>query len=159
MFQKRLRKRIEPPIRAVIVSSVIALLGLALFMVQLVWAEGAHGWQAVVMLYLLGAVTLVVMGFAYKIVPFLVWRKRYSKPSTTTKPVLISHLINLNKAWPVFIAFLAGLSITTVSSLLDWNSAAMAGTIFMGLGILLFCLQIFQVFGIRALGKELFKHD
>ncbi|MCL6517206.1 hypothetical protein [Alicyclobacillus sp.] len=78
IFRKRLRKKTEPPMRAVVVAAVGGIVGVLLVLLQLAVRHGQDGWQAVVTFYLLGWVVLTLMGYAYKIVPFLIWTERYS---------------------------------------------------------------------------------
>lgn len=159
ILMKRMRRKIEPPIRAVVAAVVGGILGLCLLLVQLLLQRGQAGWQSVVLFYLLGAITFTVMGFAYKIVPFLIWSKRYSKPTGKGKPILISDLINLNRAWPVLIAFALGLIILTASSATQWRIGAIVGGVLIALAILTFCAQILRVIDPRKLGKELLARD
>lgn len=159
IFRKRLRKRIEPPIGAVVGGVSGAAFALIWLMVQLAVGPGPAGWQTVVMLYLLGAISFMVMGFAYKIVPFLVWTQRYSKPKADGKPVLISQLINLDTTKPVFVGFPIGLLLLAVSSSLQWKTGAVAGAVVMGLAVVVFAVQILGILDLRKIGKELTLHD
>lgn len=159
IVQKRMRKKVEPPIRAVVAAAVIGVLGICLFLAQVLLPHGQAGWQSVVMFYLLGVVTFTVMGFAYKIVPFLVWSKRYSKSSGKGRPTLISDLIDVNQAWPVLIGFLLGLVVLTAGSETGWAPGAIGGCLLMCVAVLGFCVQILRVVEIRKLGKELRVHD
>lgn len=159
IIRKRMRKKVEPPIRGVVTAAVGGILGLCLFMVRLFWAHWEAGWQGVVMFYLLGVVTLAVMGFAYKIVPFLVWSKRYSKPSGKGKPILIPDLINLNWAWPVLIAFGAGLVVLTASAAAGSKPGVVGSCVLISGAIVTFCVQIIKVMEPLKLGKELLDRD
>lgn len=159
IIRKRMRKRIEPPIRAVVVAAVAGVFGLCLLAVRLLWTGGEAGWQGVVMFYLLGVVTLTVMAFAYKIVPFLVWSKRYNKASAKGKPTLISDLINVNQSSPVLIGFGVGLVVLTAAAAGSWEPGVIGSCILLSLAIVAFCVQILRVLEVGKLGKELFLHD
>jgi len=159
IFRKRMRRKIEPPMRAVVAAMVGGILGLCLLLVQLIWVRGQAGWQCVVLFYLLGTITWTVMGFAYKIVPFLVWSKRYSKPTGKGKSTLISDLINLRQAWPVLGAFLLGLLVLTGSSTVEWKIGVSAGCVLISLAILTFCVQILRVIDLKKVRKEIMDHD
>jgi len=160
ILKKRMRKKIEAPVRAVVASVIGGILGLCLLLGQLLLQRGQAGWQSVVLFYLLGAITFTVMGFAYKIVPFLIWSKRYSKPpGKGKKPILISDLIHLNQAWPVLIAFALGLITLTVSSAAEWRLGAIVGGVLIALAILTFCIQILRVMDPQKVRKELFERD
>ncbi|MDQ0191071.1 hypothetical protein JI721_14415 [Alicyclobacillus cycloheptanicus] len=161
IVRKRMRKKIEPPIRGVVVAAVAGILGLCLLLVRVLWPMGEAGWQGVVMFYLLGVVTLTVMGFAYKIVPFLVWTKRYSKSKSNAggKPVLISDLIDLNQSWPVLIGFAVGLIALTASAAASWKPGVIGSSVLIAIAILVFCVQILKVMEPAKLGKELQERD
>lgn len=159
ILKKRMRRKLEPPIRAVVAAVAGAIIGLLMLLVQIV-AQGLQaGWQSIVIFYLFGAITLTVMGFAYKIVPFLVWSKRYSKPARTGKPILISDLIHLNQAWPVLIAFALGLLLLTGSSAAQWKPGAIGGCICIAIAILTFCIQLLRVIDPLKVGRELLDRD
>ncbi len=159
IIQKRMRKRVEPPIRAVVAAGVGGVLGLCLFAERVFWTGGEAGWQGVVMFYLLGVVTLTVMAFAYKIVPFLVWSKRYSKTPGKGKPTLISDLINVNQSWPVLTAFGVGLVALTAAAAGRWQPGVIGSCILLSLAIAAFCVQILRVLEVTKLRRELFEHD
>lgn len=159
IVQKRMRKRLEPPIRGVVAAAAGGAVGLCLLVLRLVFAQGEAGWQGVVMFYLLGVVTLTVMSFAYKIVPFLIWSKRYSKSSGKGKPTLISDLIDLNQSWPVLVAFTVGMLVLTASAAGNWSGGVIGSCILVSLAIVAFCVQILRVLEPAKLGKELWEHD
>lgn len=159
ILKKRMRKKVEPPIRAVVTGVAAGILGSCLFLAQLAWRSGHVGWQSVVLFYLLGAVTFTVMGFAYKIVPFLVWSKRHSKGTTKGKRILISDLINLNRAWPVLIGFAIGLILLTGSSASLWTPGAIGGCVLIALAIFTFSVQIMRVIQPQKVVKELLDRD
>ena len=159
IIKKRMRKKVEPPMRGVVVAAIDGVLGLCLLLVRILWPLGQAGWQEVVMFYLMGVVTLSVMGFAYKIVPFLIWTKRYSKPTGKGKPVLISDLINLNHTTPVLIGFGVGLIVLTASAVATWMPGVVGGCILIALAMMVFALQMLRVMELSKLGKELSARD
>lgn len=159
IVKKRMRKRVEPPIQGVVLAAIAGILGLCLLLVRIMWPLGEAGWQGVVMFYLMGVVTLTVMGFSYKIVPFLIWTKRYSKPTGKGKPVLISDLIDLNETRPVLIGFGVGLVVLTASAAAAWTPGVIGSCILIAIAMVVFCIQIFKVMELSKLGKELTHHD
>ncbi|MCL6453976.1 MAG: hypothetical protein K6T78_10245 [Alicyclobacillus sp.] len=159
IVRKRMRKKVESPIRGVIAALVAALVGLCLLVLRLLWGRGAAGWQDVVAFYLLGVVTLTVMSFAYKIVPFLVWSKRYSKPSGKGKPILISDLLRPDRARPVLIGFAAGLVVLTASRAALWTPGVVVGCAAISAAAAVFCVQVMRVMEPGKLGRELFERD
>lgn len=159
ILKKRMRKRIEPPIRTVISAAVGGVIGICVLAVQLVLARGMIGWQSVVTFYLLGWITFTVMGYAYKIVPFLVWSRRYSKRAGQGKVPLIADLVNLKLSKPVFVTFAVGVVVLTLSASIPWGPGAIAGTVVIAAAVLAFTIQMFAVIDIREVGKELKVRD
>lgn len=159
IVRHRMRKRIEPPIRAVLSASIAGVLGLALFFTVILNDRGQAGWQSVVTLYLLGLVTFTIIGYAYKIVPFLIWSKRYSTHQGPEKTPVIADLIDVRQSRPVFIGFGLGVVALTLGGLFLWLPATFAGSVLIALSILVFCIQMFHVLNLQKLKKELIEHD
>lgn len=151
---KRMRKKMEIPIRAVLAAAVVGLVTLLLGITVALTRAGIAGWQGVVTLYLMGWVALTVMGYAYKIVPFLVWSKRYSKPAEGSKRLLISDLINLHQSLHVFIGFVLGLVLLTFGSVGQTAPLALIGGVLIAASILVFCVQILRVINPAEVRKE-----
>ena len=111
------------------------------------------------MFYLMGWVTLTVMSYAYKIVPFLIWTKRFSHGVEKGKTPLIKDMIHVERARPVVVVFLVGLITMAVSSVWQFTLGATLGAALCALAVLWFCLQMAKVLQIRKLSKELMARD
>lgn len=79
-------------------------------------ATGAPGWwfdgrtaTALGLLFLLGFVAQTIMGYLYKIVPFLVWNRRYAPLVGRQRVPLMRDLIRERAAWLTFWLYNAGL--------------------------------------------------
>ena len=159
IYKKRLRRRTEAPMitaMSAIGGGVLAILGLVVLSFG---RQGLAGWQAVVTFYLLGWITLTVMSYAYKIVPFLVWTKRYSVGVEKGKTPLIKDMIDVERARPVFIVFVVGLLLLAVSGGLAFVPGVMIASVLCAVAIVWFCWQLARVLSIRTLGKELMVRD
>ncbi|MCL6633697.1 MAG: hypothetical protein K6T63_13825 [Alicyclobacillus herbarius] len=88
ILKHRMRKRLEPPIQGVTAAGFAALLAIGLLLLQLAWRRGIPGWEGAASLYLLGWIALTIMGYAYKIIPFLIWTERYSARAARKKPTV-----------------------------------------------------------------------
>lgn len=104
IFKKRLRRRIEIPIRGVLVGTGMSLIWVVLLGVQTVVLHAPAAWRGLVPFELVGFVAITVMSLAYKIIPFLVWTWRYSRTQRENKKVLIADLISSKSALPVIVA-------------------------------------------------------
>ncbi len=159
MVRHRMRKKVEAPIHAVFYALTAGLLAIGLFSVAIVTGGGQVSWKSVVTLYLLGWVTMTMMGFAYKIVPFLIWSKRYSHHKGPGKAPVIADLVNVSQSRPVFIGFALGVVTLTAGEISMWLPLTVFGAILTAFAILLFCIQMFRVLDLKKLGKELSDHD
>ncbi|GLG02791.1 membrane protein [Alicyclobacillus hesperidum subsp. aegles] len=161
IIKNRMRKKVEWPIWGVVSAVVMGSFGLCLFLLRLFWRGGEAGWQIIVMFYMLGVVTMTVMGFAYKIVPFLIWTKRHSRAQATRqgKPILISDLIDVRRSRPVFIGLIAGIIAGTTAASVSWAPGVIGGCMVIGLAIVMFSVQMLRVLKLPTLRKELFRHD
>jgi hypothetical protein len=155
ILKNRMRKKLEPSVRTAVLGTIAGLVGVGFLIARLGLRGGLPGWQSVVTFYLLGWITLTVMSYAYKIVPFLIWTKRYSRLAGRQKTPLIADLINPNRARPVLCAFAAGLVMLTTGAAGEWPILAVAGSILLGLAILTFCAHMVAVIDVRQVGKEL----
>jgi hypothetical protein len=159
IIKKRMRRRIEAPIQGVLIAAVIGAVWVVLLAVQLAWMHGQPGWRTLVQFELLGVVALTVMGFAYKIVPFLIWTQRYSKPKPDGKRVLIADLIRVGQAQPVLGTFVVGVWVLAGASLAESVVAAWIGAVFTAVAVFVFCVQMLRVVEPIRAGKELFHRD
>lgn len=123
------------------------------------WKHGLAGWQSVITFYLMGWITWTVMTYAYKIVPFLVWNRRYGKQAGKGKVPVIADLINLNQSRPVLTAFAIGLLVLTTGTLLMKGYVAIVGSLFIAVAILALCFQMYRVIDARKVRKELMERD
>ncbi len=159
IVKKRMRKRVEPPMHAVVYAVVAGGLALLLLLLQVFLARGTTTWQSTVTFYLLGFVALTVMGYSYKIVPFLVWTERYSKKRVGGKSVIISDLINLNHALPVLVGFAVGFAVLAVSAAASFGIGLIVGAVATSLAVLAYAVQITIVMEPNKLGRELLERD
>lgn len=155
----RMRKRLEPPIKAVTAAAVAGLAGLLLLAVQPAAGGKGFGWEGVVAFYLLGWITFTVMGYAYKIVPFLIWTRRYSKRVGKEKVPLIAQLIDLDRSKPVLGLYAAGLVLFTVGTAAAFPWGAAGGGALMAAAVLTFCIQLFGVIDVRKIIGEMTADD
>lgn len=159
MLKKRMRKKIEQPIRFV---NLAPLLGgvVALFLIVVLAAQQPGGrWQGLLTFYLLGWIVLTVMGYSYKIVPFLVWTKRFGKKIGREKTPTIAELLNLEKSRWMFYFFVFGLVITVFSLGFTSIVGTIVGTILIAVGIVLYLIHMLHVLDLRKLPKELTQDD
>ncbi|MCL6592682.1 MAG: hypothetical protein K6T31_01780, partial [Alicyclobacillus sp.] len=153
ILRKRLRKRTEWPIRGAIAAAGAGSLALLALLVQTGGAFGMAGWTAAVAFDLLGWVTLSVLSYAYKIVPFLVWTARRSHQAKPSGGPLIAQLLPPAQArWPLT-GFAAGLSLLAVSSASAWEAGALLGACLLAAALCVICVQLAWVMMGRSWGQ------
>ncbi|QSO52219.1 hypothetical protein JZ785_26365 [Alicyclobacillus curvatus] len=159
ILQKRLRRRTETPMTTAVAAVWLAVVGMLGLVLVTFGTRGLPQWQGVVTFYLMGWVTLTVMSYAYKIVPFLIWTKRFSRGVEKGKTPLIKDMINVERARPVVVMFVLGLIIMAVSSAWQFAPGVTVGAALCALAVLWFCTQMVKVLQIRKLSKELMTRD
>ena len=155
IIKKRMRKRVDVPVRYAVFLPVIGIVTLLLILWQTVIPIGIFLWQEMIMLYLLGYVTLSVIGFSYKIIPFLVWTKRYSQPQPGRKMVMIAELIQYKTTWPVMLLFAIALLGLIVSDTLHMQAGTIGFALLLCVAIFLYLYQILRVLNLYLTFKEM----
>ncbi|RIV21840.1 hypothetical protein D2Q93_10210 [Alicyclobacillaceae bacterium I2511] len=155
IFKKRMRKKVDLPIRGVATAFILACVGMSAIAVIPWTGAGLVAWQDLITFYLLGVVALVLMSYAYKIVPFLIWTERYGKHVGKLKIPLMADLLNLQHSRWVYSLFGSGLLIYLVSFARLWPLGVWAGAGLLSIGVLIFVCQMFYVLDLRKLPKEL----
>lgn len=155
IFKKRMRKRVDLPIRVVAMAFAIAGVGMVAVVVIPWTGVGIVAWQDLITFYLLGVVALILISYAYKIVPFLVWTERYGKHVGKAKIPLMADLLNLQHSRWVYSLFGSGLLLYLVSFALLWPIGIWLGAGLLAAGVLVFGGQMFYVLDLRKLPQEL----
>ncbi|WP_206831112.1 hypothetical protein [Alicyclobacillus fructus] len=98
ILKRRVRRRVEAPIRGVLAALALGVLWAMGFAWHVTSFRDAAIWRGLVPFALLGFVSLTVVSLAYKIVPFLAWTRRFAGTKRTGSSVLISHLLDVSSA-------------------------------------------------------------
>ncbi|OAT71998.1 hypothetical protein [Parageobacillus thermoglucosidasius] len=133
ILQKRVKKKLDRPFQFALLAIGIALiLHTAAFLLPL--SGNDHGMAIVIYAYVFGWIMFSIIGYLYKIVPFLWWTHRYSKKIGQENVPTLKQMIN--EKWTIvqcilFTVSLVGVVIAlTVSSLPLFYSAQSAMTLF-----------------------------
>ncbi|MGZ8898612.1 MAG: hypothetical protein ACXW3Z_00825, partial [Limisphaerales bacterium] len=97
------------------------------------------------LLALLGVVTFAIIGMLYKIVPFLVWYARYSGEIGRKKVPSLADLYSGRLQMLGYWAFLAGLTITTMGTMLGHAQCVQRGASVWLLGMGIFSVNIAKI--------------
>ncbi|WP_017436362.1 hypothetical protein [Saccharococcus caldoxylosilyticus] len=133
ILQKRVKKKLDRPFQFALLAIGIALiLHTAAFLLPL--SGNDHGMAIVIYAYVFGWIMFSIIGYLYKIVPFLWWTHRYSKKIGQENVPTLKQMIN--EKWTIvqcilFTVSLVGVVIAlTVSSLPLFYAAQSAMTLF-----------------------------
>ncbi|MBX5436972.1 MAG: hypothetical protein IRZ33_07120 [Alicyclobacillaceae bacterium] len=154
ILRKRMRKKVEPPIQAAIAAAAAGLLGALLAVLGFVWPRGVGAWESAVTVYLLGLITGTVMSYGYKIVPFLVWTKRYSKQAGRDSTLRIADLLNPERARPVLAGFGSGVILLAIGTELGSWVVTVLGALLVAAAVAVFVAEVIRVVDLRQAGRE-----
>ena len=157
IVKQRMRKTVEPPIRFVIVAASAGLAGLFALLAQVVVWHALIALESTVLFYIWGCVTLTVMAYTYKIVPFLIWSERYGHQAGTSKKKtpMMADLLPLRYSQPVFWGYAAGVCVTSFSLAGQFTGGVITGSALVATAILVYCAEIWYVIDPRKVANEL----
>lgn len=121
IWQRRMRRRSDLGVKYAFVAIAFGVLCTLLLTVQ----SGHYLYQnelssssflfGLVYLYLMGWVTLSIMGYLFKIVPFLWWTQKYSDKAGTAQVPTLKEMIDERLGRYIFPAFILGIVLVTTS--------------------------------------------
>ncbi len=157
IIKHRMRKTVEPPIRFVITAAAAGFAGLLALLVEAATWRDMAALESIILFYIWGCVTLTVMAYTYKIIPFLVWSERYGHRagSNKVKVPMMADLLPLRYSRPVFWGYSAGVIITSFCLAGQFAWGVMAGCLLVSLSILSFSAEIWYVIDPRKVAGEL----
>jgi hypothetical protein len=133
ILQKRVKKKLDRPFQFALLAIGIGLtLHTAAFLLSL--SGNNHGMATVIYAYVLGWIMFSIIGYLYKIVPFLWWTHRYSKKIGQENVPTLKQM--MNEKWTVvqcvlfIISVIGVVTALTVSSLTIFYAAQGALTLF-----------------------------
>ena len=98
------------------------------------------------LLALLGVVSLALLGMVHKIVPFLVWYRAYGRSVGRFKVPALSELYSRRLQAVSVAAYVAGLAVTTLATVLAHPRCERVGCVLLALGGLLLAINLAGVF-------------
>ncbi|WP_143232496.1 hypothetical protein [Alicyclobacillus vulcanalis] len=153
ILRRRVRKRVEAPIRGVLMACALGVLWACALAVRAPFFGDSATWRVLVPFGIMGFVSLNVVSLTYKIVPFLVWTWQFAGGHRQGSHVLISHLLDPASARIVIGLNAFGVALVTLGVWMGsgWMCDLGAWALAVSLGI--FGVHMSSVF-IRALKKE-----
>jgi hypothetical protein len=151
-FAARIRPRLDVGMR--FAATALAFLGVAALLGPVVLAAGTGEPRlatAYVIVGLLGGIVLYVVGFFYKIVPFLAWIARYRGRMGKEKVPTVAELYSARVAMVQLIVMTAGVAVLAAGTVAGHAHCVRVGAVLFAAGVALFLTPIVRVAGgIRA---------
>ncbi|WP_376794237.1 hypothetical protein [Thermogemmatispora sp.] len=152
-YRRMLRQRRRRPLDvtqyhgiAAVICFILAASALPVLLFAGLSGGGLATWPVALLLCLLiGWVGQSVVGYLYKIVPFLVWHSRYGPLVGHQKVPLMRELVQERLAWACFWLLNAGLALLLPAVLLEWDGLLRLGAALVGVGLIGAALNVLGV--------------
>ncbi|MBX5449223.1 hypothetical protein [Thermogemmatispora sp.] len=146
MLRRRRRRPLDVTQYHGIAALVCFLVAATALPALMVGGSSLATWPVALLLCLLiGWTGQSVVGYLYKIVPFLVWHSRYGPLVGHQKVPLMRELVHERLAWACFWLLNAGLILLIPASILGWDGLLRLGAAFVGGSLLGAASNVFGV--------------
>lgn len=147
IYRHRMRGTLEHPmVMAVSAIGWLGIIVLAALAVQLTEESLDGRWITMLgSMFFLGWLSQTIIGYAYKIVPFLVWNERYSDKVGREPVPLLKDMIDEPMVKWVWVLYNAGLFLANAGMLWKLTGVVYAGMIPVAAAVLVFVYQMVRV--------------
>ncbi|MBP1932703.1 hypothetical protein [Ammoniphilus resinae] len=146
ILQKRMKKKLDVGFTTAIMAVLFGLVPMLLFPLTLGFNLGNRLLISLVYLFIFGWISYSIMGYMYKIVPFLWWTKKYSDLIGRANVPLLKDLMNERLARIIFITTAIGLIGFTIGILASLSSLLYLSQTLLLVAAILFTYMVFEVF-------------
>jgi len=109
MLKNRMKRKLDIPFSFALLATNIGLgVHLVAFICSVFHIVDTTIWGWIIFIYVMGWIIFSILGYLYKIVPFLWWTHSYSDKIGTEKVPTLQQMINENMAIVLYIAFIIG---------------------------------------------------
>ena len=138
ILQKRMRRKLDKPLSFAIVAIGIGyIVHLTALILSIISVQKVSVWGMLIFTYLFGWVIFSILGYLYKIVPFLWWTHKYSKQIGKENVPTLAQMVNEKWSFILYVLF----TISLIGILLGVSIGA-------GIIVLIFlCLLFFATVG------------
>lgn len=145
IIKKRVKRKLDKPFQFALLAIGF---GLFLHLLAVIFAfrnvfETAAG--PLLFLYLLSWITFSIIGYLYKIVPFLWWTHKYSKEIGKKTVPSLKEMMNEQIAGPLFGLFLGAAIVISVGLILKNSIVYISGQTLLCLAAIIFCNTVASV--------------
>ncbi|GAX88973.1 hypothetical protein [Effusibacillus lacus] len=140
IYKHRMRGKLELPM-AMAVVAIVWLAGLVLAILTVRWLGSGFGSRLITALglaFFLGWLSQTIMGYLYKIVPFLIWNERYADKVGRQPVPMLKDMVNEKITGVVAVLYNAGLA-TALAGI----GMGVAAAVYGGFGLLAVAVAVF----------------
>jgi hypothetical protein len=146
ILQKRLRKKLDLGLQVSLLAWPFTLiLVLMTGSISLLLTKSIHP-SSVFYVIIMGWISLSILGYLYKIVPFLWWTYRYSEKIGQHKVPSLKEIMNEGRGQWIFLAIIAGITINTFAILFGLNEMMFVVQLVVFGASIFYAIETFLVF-------------
>lgn len=120
ILKKRIKRKLDKPFSFSILAIFIGLaIHVIAFIIAALGITNATVWSWLILLYLVGWIIFSILGYLYKIVPFLWWTHKYSDRIGKVKVPTMAEMINEKLSIILFILFMISLAGLVLGAILQ----------------------------------------
>ncbi|WP_067929674.1 hypothetical protein [Alicyclobacillus shizuokensis] len=155
VIQRRVRRRIEWPIRAALAAVASGAIGAVALLAASVLGRSWLPMESVVSFYLLGWAAWTLLGYAYKVVPFLVWTHRFGWLAGRQKVPLVDDVLDVRRSRVVYALYGPGFIGFSISAAFGWTWGLVLFSGLLATSLGGFCLHMGRVLDPKWLWRVL----
>lgn len=142
ILQKRVKKILDRPFTYALLAILFGWLIHLISVIVAIFGDFAQYAAPLLLSYFYFWIAFSIIGYLYKIVPFLWWTHKYSKDIGKKKVPVLKDMINDRLAPPLFISFIIGTLLVAMSFIIKNLTIFYLGQIIFSLAVLVFSINI-----------------
>jgi hypothetical protein len=145
ILKKRVKKKLDRPFQFALLAIGFGLILHFLALVFSFFQSFEKFAGPLVFMYLLTWIGFSILGYLYKIVPFLWWTYKYSEAIGKDKVPTLKDMINQRLAVPLFLLFLVGTFIVILGFGFHHAILYLSGQILIGIAVIIYSVTLISV--------------
>jgi len=146
ILQKRIKKKLDQPFRFSILAIMFGwFLHSGAFALALVAPTNQKLWGLMIYLYLMNWIIFSIVGYLFKIVPFLWWTHKYSSRMGQENVPTLKEMMNEKLGVMIYISFIVGVFGITFASLIQNSIIAQSSQLIILVTTILYSMTIVRV--------------
>lgn len=146
IISKKMKKKLDIGIETSLKAIVIGLILFILFPVSLIWYGENKLILTLIYLFIYGWISLSILGYLYKIIPFLWWTAKYSTEIGKSNVPQLKDLISESLGKKIFLLVIIGTIGFSISILTGYSSILYLMQSITMVGVILYTYSVLNVF-------------